>query len=630
MRNITLILITNALVLLSFQVSAQKRWSNVGAPGFTPTANAHQSFALDPQGNPWIAYQDVLQNLKLTVMRYDGTNWVVVGTPGCSPGVVEHTSIAINKSGTPYVAFRDYANGLQLSVMKYDGSSWVLVGSPGISVWVAASISMAMDNNGVPHVAYWDNDGATTWLKKFDGNTWVGGQLPVVFNYTSVLKFDNNNTAYVACNGSGRTTVAKYIGSAWTMLGGSGFAYGQASKSFFAIDNSGVPYVATTLLGPNGVTITSEVRKYNGTTWVDLGNAGIPTGSMSHYTSFAFDNSGTPHLAYIDISNDQKAVVMKYDGSSWVTVGNPGFSAGGVSNLTLMFDKNNIAYLGYIDSAYLNRTTVMKLDCPALSKIDICAAYTDTITGHNVIAWNNNSVKNVDSYKIYREDNGMYIHLGSVPGNVNKFTDGKANSSIQSYKYKLIALDSCWKETNLNTAILHGTIRLRFNYLYGANASITWNRYEGITRPTYTVKRSNNGGPFTPVASFVLSGADTTFIDSNPPSGNNRYRVDIVSPNNCMGGVKITSNIAASWNTGVPDAIDKPRVLLAPNPADNELRITSDEEILSAEIYNVTGKRFMAQVVNNKKELLIDIGELPPGTYCMRLNGCHIIPFIKL
>lgn len=627
MRKIRRVILINIFALLCLQVSAQKRWANVGPPGFTSTANANQSFALDPQGNPWIAYQDALQNLKLTVKRYDGNSWNNVGSPGFSPGVVEHTSIAIDKSGTPYVAFRDYANGLGLSVMKYNGTGWVLVGSPGISVWVAAAISLAIDNNGVPHVAYWDNDGATTWLKKFDGNAWVGGKLPVVFNNISVLKFDSNNLPYVACNGSGRTTVAKYVGPGWTMLGGSAFALGQASKSFFALDNNGVPYVATTLLDPNGVTVSSEVRKYNGTNWVDLGSVGIPAGSMAHYTSFAFDNYGTPHLAYIDVSNDQKAMVMKYDGSGWVTVGNPGLSAGGVSNLTLMFDKKNIPYLGYIDSAYLNRTSVMSLNCPALPKLDICAAYTDTITGQNVIGWNNNGVNNVDSYKIYREDNGIYVHIGSVPGYVNKFSDGKADPAKQSYRYRLKTLDSCWTETNLSSAIAHATIKLRFNYLYGA-ASVTWNRYEGIVKPTYMVKRSNNGGPFTPVAGFVFYGADTTFIDSIPPLGSNRYRVDIVSPLNCT-GVKITSNIVSSWNTGVEGIISKPKVLLAPNPADNDLKITFDKAILSVEIYNISGERLMWHVVDGKTEHRVNITHLPPGTYCVRLNNAYNALFIK-
>lgn len=635
MHTIRRIILLSAITFFLFcnAIIAQKQWSTVGTPGFTPSAIYFQSYALDQNGYPWIAYQDVLHDLKLTVMRFDGNSWATVGSPGFSPGIVEHTSMVIDNSGNPYVAFRDHANKMTLTVMKYNGSSWTVVGTPGLSVLVVAAISMALDNNGVPNVAYWDNNDFETHVKKFNGSSWVpvgsgfygGGEV-------SVLKFDKTNTPHVAFFGGAKITVAKYNSGAWSMLGGYYFAIGIVSKSFFALDNNGVPHVAFTNVSGNGITTDLSVKKFNGSTWADLGSTGIPTGSMNHYVPLAFHGNGTPYIAYIDAANSEKAVVTKYNGSSWVTVGNTGFSAGGVSNLGLMLDQDNIPNLAYIDSANLNRATVMKYDCP-VPTINICAVSTDTVNGKNIVVWNGNGNRNVDSYKIYREDNGNYVYAGSVAGKVNSFTDWFANPAIQSYRYKLAALDSCGVETDLNTASMHKTMKLSFSHMAGGIIYISWNRYEGLSNILYTIKRSNNGGPFTTVTSFFITGNDTMFTDVSPPSGSNRYRVDIVLANPCLSGSatydKVTSNIVTAWNTGIRSVADGRNLLLMPNPVTNVLNIHASDGITNIDIFDLTGQKLITARGENKRDEVIDVSGLPHGVYLLMVNRIHNITFIK-
>ena len=51
---------------------------------------------------------------------------------------------------------------------------------------------------------------------------------------------------------------------------------------------------------------------FNGTNWVNVGNAGFSL-DIAEYTSLAFDQSGKICLAYWDYRYDGAATVMKYD-----------------------------------------------------------------------------------------------------------------------------------------------------------------------------------------------------------------------------------------------------------------------------------------------------------------------------
>jgi hypothetical protein len=53
-------------------------------------------------------------------MKYGGYNWVNVGNAGFSAGRVEYTNLAFSSTGVPYVAYQDLANGSKATVMKYD------------------------------------------------------------------------------------------------------------------------------------------------------------------------------------------------------------------------------------------------------------------------------------------------------------------------------------------------------------------------------------------------------------------------------------------------------------------------------------------------------------------------------
>lgn len=101
-------------IMLSTTIFSQ--WQPVGSAGFTSGDAFFTSLTFSPTGEPYVAYEDIANSLKATVMKFDRTNWVTIGTQGFSAGEANYTSLAFNSSGEPYVAFRDWGNGAKITV----------------------------------------------------------------------------------------------------------------------------------------------------------------------------------------------------------------------------------------------------------------------------------------------------------------------------------------------------------------------------------------------------------------------------------------------------------------------------------------------------------------------------------
>ena len=80
--------------------------------------------------------------------------WAPVGSAGFSAGIANYTSLSFAPDGTPYVAYRDVGNSNKATVMKYTGSAWapVPVGSTGFSVGAATYTSLSFAPDGTPYV----------------------------------------------------------------------------------------------------------------------------------------------------------------------------------------------------------------------------------------------------------------------------------------------------------------------------------------------------------------------------------------------------------------------------------------------------------------------------------------------
>ncbi|MBZ0098106.1 MAG: hypothetical protein K8F30_03430, partial [Taibaiella sp.] len=312
----------------------------------------------------------------------------------------------------------------------------------------------------------------------------------------------------------------------------------------------------------------------------------------------AMDTSATPHIVYADTLG--KLCVEKSGGGNWSTpwqkIGKPGFSPGKVDFVTMVINNMNVPIVAYQDEAQGNKMSVMAFDCFPEEKLDICAVILDTVANNRVaVIWDpGNIAEFADSFCIYREDSGIYTKLATLPLATYRFIDASANPDLRAYRYKVTYVNKCGIEAPAGPGSVHRTIKLDFMHRSDEFASLKWNRYEGIHDPIYTIMRSNNGGPFLPIAKFKINGNDTTYMDNYQPAGENRYRIDIELDNACVYYTtyyrKITSNTVTSWKTGITEIAGNNNIVIAPNPVYNELRIISGANIAKVEITDIMGK----------------------------------------
>ncbi len=181
--------------------------------------------------------------------------------------------------------------------------------------------------------------------------------------------------------------------------------------------------------------------KYDGTSWVNVGNAGFSQG-VANYTSLAIDN-GTPYVAYMDNANS-KATVMKYDGTSWVNVGNAGFSQGGADSTSLVID-NSTPYVAYIDTANSYKATVMEYALLRIpNKVTNLSARAVTNTKIN-LSWTppGDGGSQITGYKIERESpiGGGFSTIVENTG-TNDYNYSDINLSPRTeYNYKVSAIN---------------------------------------------------------------------------------------------------------------------------------------------------------------------------------------------
>ncbi|MCC6323455.1 hypothetical protein IT400_01540 [Candidatus Nomurabacteria bacterium] len=355
------------------------QWEEVGGVGFSKVDSKEISMDMDSYGVPYVSFNENIDSKynAMSVMKYNSSDntWSDVGARGFTPGQALSSNIAIDKYGVPYVSYSDGTKNTKLSVMFYDKatSSWYNIGAPGFSTNGVQWTKIAFDVAGKPYVVFSEDNsqGLNPKLSvmKWNGTSWVyvgnsrfggvgSGQDDKVA-YTSIV-FDNNGIPYVVYVDSvdEKPTVKKFNGKTWIDVGNTSFTPGVAETTSIAIGTGNIPYVAfKDVANGNKASVMKLDTKTN--KWVFVNKEGFsPTEAYNIYLKIY---NGIPYVAFnSDYNAGARVTVMKVNGTNWIPVYNTDFSDGAASVQSLVMNKKGTPYVAYQDMVNKYAATVMR------------------------------------------------------------------------------------------------------------------------------------------------------------------------------------------------------------------------------------------------------------------------------
>lgn len=259
---------------------------------------------------------------------------------------------------------------------------------------------------------------------------------------------------------------------------------------------------------------------------------------------------------------------------------------------------------------------------------NICVVGVDSLTNNIRVVWEEPLTTAIDSFYIYKESNvsNVYTQVGSrAYDSLSVWIDPVSNPAVQSYRYKITALDTCGVETPLSD--FHKTIHLTINQGVGGAWNLIWSHYEGINFGSYNIYRGTSSSNMT-LLTTIQSNLNS-YTDLAPPSGIVYYQIEIVNPNNCTptkstnyGSSK--SNIATNDINNIVE-ISNEFISVYPNPtsADFTIEITKG---LIGEDYTITdfsGRLLRSGTFHSNKEK-VELDMFSNGVYLIQIKNRNI------
>lgn len=351
-----------AVLTLAGSCLYAQQWENAGGiQDVSAGGSSFNNLVIDNSGNYYLSYYDV-SVAKGSVQKFNGSSWSYLGgTPGVTTGTATYNSLSISPNGNSiyYTSQLSYPDS-GMEVRLFTGSLWSqLPNATDSSVNYQAS-AVSSDNIIFTYGSY----GSGT-VKRYSGGTWqqVGNAGFSGGAESAEMVIGTNNMVYT-CNVSGGVKVYQNSTDAssaqnWSLVGGAAADTSSSGEQYnvdIALDGANRIYVAYVSNSAGGRKL--NVRKFDGNSWVQVGNANFSEGRVQH-VALAVTESGKPYVVASRFENDNflRNTVYKLDDSqNWVPFGGDFVSEGEAKYNDLAIDKAQ----NYLVLAYSDNTTKVK------------------------------------------------------------------------------------------------------------------------------------------------------------------------------------------------------------------------------------------------------------------------------
>ncbi len=327
---------------------------------------------------------------------------------------------------------------LSASVLTAAAQQWSDVGDQGFtpSVITASSVNHvdAAITGTTPYTVHSNAVGALV-VMKYSAGTWTALPSPDTGSNNSnpTIRVNSLGEPYVAYTNGG-INVKKFNGTAWVQVGVANFNTTLSSatgvRCNLDFDSGNVPYVAY-LGGTSNTQIT--IAKFDGTAWVAVG---APNAIGGVFMKFAISPANVPHVVS---SNGTVLQVRKFNGTAWVSVGPTSFSVT-VGMTDIAFDASDVPYVlsNYNPTTTDLKITILKFNGTAWAVLGVSYFNAGSVGAKASLVIDNASVP----YVAYQDANNNNITTVMKYNGTSWVTVGGATATPSSGKYPVLMFDS--------------------------------------------------------------------------------------------------------------------------------------------------------------------------------------------